>query len=369
MLGIQLARALDTMSLPQPTACSLTNWSALNLIGQSPSFQRTLHTLERWAQVDATVLLVGETGTGKELAAHAIHYLSPRGQGPFVPVNCAALPDSLLEAELFGHAKGAFTDARVDRPGLIAQADGGTLFLDEIDSLSPRAQAAILRFMQDHCYRPLGGTRQEQPSVRVIAATNVDLSALVSRGQFRQDLLYRINLLSLLLPPLRERAGDALLLAEAFVQRLARQYGTGSRPLAASSRQLLAQPLPWPGNVRELEHCVHRGFLLAQGDTVELDLRDAFPGAACEAPGTRLELPVPADESTLPAAHAAAPPPPSYDCARAEVLCEFERRYLIDMLRRSGGNLTLAARWAGKERSHFGKLVRKHGLQRTDDGH
>ncbi len=350
------------MTFPLSKACSLTNWSALNLIGRSPSFQRSLHLLEQWAQVDATVLLVGETGTGKELAAHAIHYLSPRGQGPFVPVNCAALPDSLLEAELFGHAKGAFTDARVDRPGLIAQADGGTLFLDEIDSLSPRAQAAILRFMQDHCYRPLGGTRQEQPSVRVVAATNADLAALVACGRFRQDLLYRINLLSLLLPPLRERAGDALLLAEAFVQRLARQYGAGPRPLSASGRRLLALPLPWPGNVRELEHCVHRGFLLAQGESIDLDLQDHFPGAATESPVSPPGLQPPAIESQGPA-----PPPPSYDCARAEVLCEFERRYLIDMMQRSGGNLTLAARWAGKERSHFGKLVRKHGLQRTAD--
>jgi transcriptional regulator with GAF, ATPase, and Fis domain len=355
------------MSRSRFTGFLLTNWPALNLIGLSPSFQRTLHLLERWAQVDATVLLVGETGTGKELAAHAIHYLSPRGQGPFVPVNCAALPDSLLEAELFGHAKGAFTDARVDRPGLISQADGGTLFLDEIDSLSPRAQAAILRFMQDHCYRPLGGTRQEQPSVRVIAATNADLAALVACGQFRQDLLYRINLLSLVLPPLRERAGDALLLAEAFVQRLARQYGAGARLLSADSRQLLALPLPWPGNVRELEHCVHRGFLLAQGESIELDLQDRCSGAAAEVAPSQRVLPLPAIEREG-SALAAAPPPPSYDCARAEVLCEFERRYLIDMLRRSGGNLTLAARWAGKERSHFGKLVRKHGLQRAADG-
>lgn len=337
----------------------MTNWSALNLIGRSPSFQRTLLTLEQWAHVDATVLLVGETGTGKELAAHAIHYLSPRGQGPFVPVNCAALPDSLLEAELFGHAKGAFTDARSDRPGLIAQADGGSLFLDEIDSLSPRAQAAILRFMQDHCYRPLGATRQEQPSVRVIAATNTDLAALVGGGLFRQDLLYRINLLSLLLPPLRDRPGDALLLAEAFVERLARQYGAVARSLSAASRQMLGLPRPWPGNVRELEHCVHRGFLLAQGDAIELDLPShAVAAATADTPAS------PRRQQAGPAGASAAPPA-RFDCARAEVLCDFERRYLIDMLQRSGGNLTLAALWAGKERSHFGKLVRKHGLQRS----
>ncbi len=321
------------------------DWSALNLIGDSPAFRDALARLQQYAAVDATVLLRGETGTGKELAARALHYLSGRRRGPFVPINCGALPDSLLEAELFGHTRGAFTDAKADSRGVIGLAQGGTLFLDEIDALSARAQSAILRFVQDRSYRPIGSARFEQADVRLVAATNADLDARAHAGQFRQDLLFRINVLSLRLPPLRERAGDARLLARAFVQRLVRQYGTAPRRLGAASLGRLHEALPWPGNVRELEHLVHRAFLLARGDELDLQL-----GSAAGAP------PLPADEAE-----------PFAD-AKARAICEFERRYLAAVLERAGGNLSLAARFAGKERSRFGKLVRKYGLQRPPVG-
>ncbi len=327
------------------------DWSALNLVGRSTVFRDMLALLQQCAGVDATVLLCGETGTGKELAARAIHYLSDRRSGPFVPVNCGAIPDSILEAELFGHVRGAFTDAKAAGRGVVGLAEGGTLFLDEVDSLSPRAQSALLRFVQDHRYRALGGARIEQADLRLVAATNADLEALAGRGLFRQDLLYRLNVLSVALPPLRERPGDALLLAEAFVQRLVSQYRTGPRHLCPASRAHLGLPLPWPGNVRELEHRVHRAFLLAQGERLDLHL-DTLAGA--QAPRS--------DALDAPAAPAV---DAGYDAAKARAIECFERAYLAEVLRRAGGNLSLAARLAGKERSRFGKLVRKHGLQRA----
>ena len=328
------------------------DWAALNLFGQSPSFRAALALLQQCAAVNATVLLCGETGTGKELAARAVHYLSARRQGPFVPINCGALPDSILEAELFGHVRGAYTDAKTASRGVIGMAQGGTLFLDEIDSLSPRGQAAILRFVQDRSYRPLGAAHAEQADVRLVAASNVDLAALAARGGFRQDLLYRINVLSVALPSLREREGDALLLAQAFVQRLLCEYRSAPRVLCARSQAHLRRALPWPGNVRELEHCVHRAFLLGQGNEIDLQL-DAQAASAAPA------------EVQAAAAAARAECALSYAAAKARALVDFERQYLAEVLARAGGNLSMAARLAGKERSRFGKLVRKHGLQRA----
>lgn len=346
------------------------DWTGLNLHGQSPAFRSALALLHQCARVDATVLVCGETGTGKELAARAIHYLSPRRHGPFVPINCGALPDSILEAELFGHTRGAFTDAKTDSLGVIGQAQGGTLFLDEIDSLSPRAQAAILRFAQDRSYRPLGSPQIRQADVRIVAATNADLTELATLGRFRQDLLYRLNVLSVPLPPLRERQDDVVVLAQAFVQRLVRQYGTPARVLSPGSTEWLKQARAWPGNVRELEHLIHRAFLLSTGTQVML------PGqAAAGRPSSPDEARMPASVSTEALASS-----PEGDCqplprgcslaafaeAKAQAIEAFERRYLTAVLSQAGGNLSLAARMAGKERSRFCRLVRKHGLQRGE---
>jgi len=319
------------------------DWVGLNLIGCSGRFRQALHCLLEWARVDATVLVCGETGTGKELAARAIHYLSERRGGAFVPVNCGAITDSLLEAELFGHVRGAFTDAKQDARGMIALAQGGTLFLDEIDSLSPRGQAAILRFVQDHSYRPVGAARFQEGNVRVIAASNADLEALARGGRFREDLLFRLNLLSVTLPPLREREGDALLLARAFVRRFCAQYGV-QRELDEASVAALLWRHPWPGNVRELEHRVHRCFLMARGDRIDLGL--APPAQAAVGPD------------------APARPGLAFAAAKAQVIAEFERGYVRQLLLEANGNLSQAARLAGKERSRFGKLVKKYGLQR-----
>lgn len=328
-------------ALKTTTASAVPDWTSLNLIGASPAFLASLDLLAQCARVDATVLLCGETGTGKELAARAVHYLSDRGRGPFVPVNCAAIPDSILEAELFGNARGAFTDARTERPGVVCLARRGTLFLDEVDSLTPRAQSTLLRFLQDHVYRPLGAARFEQADVRVVAATNVDLEAQCARGLFRSDLMYRINVLSVSLPPLRQRPGDALLLARTFTHRLVTQYGTAPRQLSSASAEQLLQDRPWPGNVRELEHRVHRAFLLAQGDELDLGLDQTRDARAHPGPGSGA----------------------TFAAAKAQAIAAFERQYLIEVLGRANGNLSQAARLAGKERSRFGKLVRKHRLQ------
>src|SRR5262245_50039114 len=325
-------------------AGAMPDWAALNLIGGSRAFRDVLALLQRWAAVDATVLLCGETGTGKELAARAIHYCSARCSGPFVPMNCGAMPDGLVEDELFGHVKGAFTDARRESLGIVGQADGGTLFLDEIDSLNPHAQAAILRFVQDRSYRQIGAARLMRSDVRLIAATNADLRALAHVGRFREDLLFRLNLLTLTLPPLREREGDALILAETFVRRFAEQYRLPMRLLDPASVVALQARRAWPGNVRELEHCVHRAVLVSTGPYVSLALSDAATSAP-DAP--------PLGET-------------SFAEAKARAIAEFESRYVRELLLRTKGNLSLAARLAGKDRSRFGRLVKKHGVQRAD---
>jgi two-component system response regulator GlrR len=321
------------------------NFGGLNLIGRADSFLRALALLARYASCDACVLIQGETGTGKELAARAVHYLSRRRSHPFVPVNCGGIPESLVESEFFGHVRGAFTDAKEARSGVIAQALGGTLFLDEIDALSPRSQVAILRFLQDHEYRPVGGAKSCRADVRIIACTNADIAALVEDGRYRRDLFYRLNVLAVHLPPLRERPGDAQLLAEALVQRLNHQYGE-TKVLHTDILAFIAD-YPWPGNVRELENLVHREYLLADSPAISVTHTRGLD----------------ADE------HRAAVASPFTDCgfqqAKARVIAEFERAYLTELLTRTRGNISRAARLAGKERSRFGKLARKHGLVRN----
>jgi DNA-binding NtrC family response regulator len=328
---------------------AVPDWKALSLIGESPAFREVLDLLRQWAAVDATVLLCGETGTGKELAARAVHYCSKRSGGPFVPVNCGAIPDDLIESELFGHSKGAFTGAKSESPGVAGLAEGGTLFLDEIDSLSPRAQSVVLRFVQDRSYRPVGSSRFHHGDVRLISATNADLEALSSAGRFRADLLFRIDLLTLRLPPLRQRAGDALLLAEAFVKRFSEQYHVSGRELNAESRAALLSPHPWVGNVRELEHRVHRCFLLSKGPLIDLGLE-------------------PAAGSHLPAGETACRASVSFAAAKAHAIAEFERGYVRSLLTQTRGNVSEAARLAGKDRSRFGRLIKKYGLQRASFG-
>ena len=315
----------------------MDNASRVNLLGSSPQFQQAYSQIRKISRVDATVYIEGETGTGKELAARAIHYLGLRGDGPFIPVNCGALPETLVESELFGHERGAFTDAKAASAGLVSEADGGTLFLDEVDALSLKAQASLLRFLQDRTYRRVGGSTTRQADVRVIAASNADLNKLVEERSFRRDLLYRLNVLSVRMPALRERIGDPLELAQAFLARMNHQYRMPPKRLHPDAIAFIAQ-YPWPGNVRELENVIHREFLMCEGDELRMNGQPVDVGAAANG----AEMP--------------------FKTAKARAIAEFERRYVGDLLQRTDGNITHAARLAGQDRSAFGKLARKHGL-------
>jgi DNA-binding NtrC family response regulator len=331
----------------------------LNLLGESPSFRTLLQHIERFAACDATVLLHGETGTGKELAARAMHYLSVRGDGPFLPINCGCIPDALIGSELFGHSRGAFTDAREAHEGLVAQAEGGTLFLDELEALSAAGQVALLRFLQDHQYRPLGASSVRTADVRVIGATNENLVELASEGHFRRDLLYRLNVLSVTVPPLRARGDDVVLLARAFLKRLTGSYGTGERSLHPDAVDALGR-YPWPGNVRELENLIHREFLLT--DDIELRL-ESLPRTRDPHTGDR---PSTSRSVARPASAAASPAAPltqvAFKEAKARAIADFEREYVCELLERSDGNISLAARLAGKERSRLNRLLRKYRI-------
>ena len=319
-----------------------------NLVGMAPAFQESLRTIDKLAACDVTVLIQGETGTGKELAARAIHYLGARKDYPFIPVNCGAIPDDLAENEFFGHVRGAFTDARDSQPGLVANAEGGTLFLDEIECLSPRGQVVLLRFLQDRVYRPLGGRQHLKGNVRVIAASNADVTEMVEAGAFRRDLMYRLAIVTLTLPALRQRPGDAGVLAEHFVRRFAREYGRPEKPLCPASAAALGA-YPWPGNVRELENLVLREFLMSEAPQLELRpvLSAATPAAPPDAAGAAaMHLPLEL----------------GFRRAKALIVAEFERLFLTRALAQCGGNVSRAARLTGTERRAFGKLLKKHRI-------
>jgi PAS domain S-box-containing protein len=240
-----------------------------DLVSRSPLMRRLFEVLPPIAVSPSTVLIVGETGTGKELMARTIHEQSPRRQGPFIPVNCAALPDTLLESELFGYKAGAFTGANRDKPGRFALAKGGTLFLDEIGDISPAMQVRLLRVLQDRTYEPLGAIRSETADARVILATHRDLAELVRNGTFREDLYYRVNVVRVELPPLRRRQEDLPLLARQFVERFNRLQGRSVQGIAPEALSLLLAH-DWPGNVRELENVIERAFILCRGGFIEI---------------------------------------------------------------------------------------------------
>jgi len=327
----------------------MEGFSELNLIGRAPAFLSALNLVRKFATCDATVLIQGETGTGKELAARAIHYLSQRRGYPFIPVNCGALPDSLIENELFGHVRGAYTDARESHSGLVANAEGGTLFLDEIEALSSKGQVVLLRFLQDRVYRPLGAKSQISGNVRVIVASNTDIANLVQTGTFRQDLLYRLAILPIRMPALRERPGDPTVLARHFVGRFARQYQHPECDLDSPSIDLLSSH-DWPGNVRELENLIHRELLMAEGATLHIAASDLglIPDAGNPKPNSGLSIPFEL----------------GFRRAKALVVAEFERNFLLRALSACQGNVSAAARLIGKERRAFGRLLQKHGINR-----
>jgi DNA-binding NtrC family response regulator len=306
------------------------------IIGESPLLLEQVGRVPRFARCDATVLISGESGTGKEIFARALHYLSRRAARPFVPVNCGALPEDLVESEIFGHKRGAFTGAATDQPGLIHEAEGGTLFLDEIDGLTRAAQVKLLRFLQDGEYREVGSQQIAQANVRVVAATNADCGQLVRAGSFREDLFYRLNVLSLALPALRERRGDIVLLAHHILEtQAAAENGPPKKLSLAALNRLLGHS--WPGNVRELENVLTRAVVLCDRETIELsDLNLPDDGATEE------------DQS--------------FQQTKSLMVRRFEHDFLETVLRAHDGNITRAARAVKKNRRAFWELLRKHGL-------
>jgi DNA-binding NtrC family response regulator len=309
-----------------------------NLIGQHPAFLKEIAKIPLAAGTESEVLITGETGTGKELCARAIHYLSKRRNHPMICVDCGAVPDQLFESEVFGHVRGAFTDAHRTHKGLVAMAEGGTLFLDEIDSLSIAAQGKLLRFLQDRSYRQVGAERFSRADVRVVAATNRDLERAVKDNIFRSDLYFRINVLPLYMVPLRERTDDIELLAEHFLTLCFAETGGVRKMLTPSSLHLL-RSLEWPGNARELLNTIRRGVSFSDG--ARISPWHLFPG--------RLEAET--AEGSI-----------SFRDARANAISAFERRYAEDLLRKHDGNITRAARDAGKDRRAFGRLVKRNGI-------
>lgn len=312
------------------------------LVGESECLLRAIEKTLPIARSNATVLISGETGTGKELFARAIHYMSPRRDKPFIPINCGALPDHLFENELFGHIRGAFTDASCAVKGLIAVAEGGTLFLDEIDALSPPAQIKLLRFLQNGEYRPLGSPNTTLSNVRLIAATNANLREKVENKVLREDLYHRLNILRLSLPPLRERIEDIELLSRHFLAKYGGQNRRKCLRLSHSALQKL-MAYSWPGNVRELEAVIQRTVVLNASAILH----------ACD-----IDLPTSCQFNTQ-----------TTCClreAKSRVVEQFERSYLISLLAAHLGNVSQAARAAGKERRDFQRLLRKYHLQQSN---
>ncbi|MDB4956999.1 MAG: DNA-binding response regulator [Myxococcales bacterium] len=313
------------------------------LIGSGSWIKELYDRIAMVAATDVTVAIFGESGTGKELVARTIHNSSPRHDAPFVVVNCAAIPEALLEDELFGHVRGAFTDATRDREGLLAAAHTGTLFLDEIGELPMALQAKLLRVLQSQEFRRIGDDTDRRVDVRIITATNRDLDQLVARGSFRQDLYYRINVFPMHLPPLRERPEDIGLLVHHFVQKYRARLG---KVIDAVSPTALARfaAYEFPGNVRELENKIHQAMVIAQGPMIE-DADVALPPVTARG-GMRVDVARPFRE------------------VKQEAIDQFERSYLTELLDLHRGNLAQAARAAGMDRKNLWALVERHGLDR-----
>jgi len=313
------------------------------ILGQSRAMERVIRVLERVVDNSVTVLITGETGTGKELVAQALHFNGPRRESNFIPVNCGAIPEQLLESELFGYRKGAFTGAERDHVGLVESADGGTLFLDEIGELGLSLQVKLLRFLQESEVRRIGENQSRKVDVRIVAATNRNLAGEVKAGRFREDLYYRINVVEIVLPPLRERGDDVLILAESFLTKTRERVGKPDLRLGSEARRLLLTHR-WPGNVRELENAVERAGALASSDTIRRE--DLLPG---EGTGEAAPAPLPAGASLK------------------DTLLETERTTIQTALDGSEGNIAEAARRLGVSRQHLHNRMKRLGLL-ADDG-
>lgn len=328
-----------------PTLPNMAELLQHGIYGISRTFARTMREIKKFSISHAPVLINGETGTGKELAARYLHYIGPRANEPFIPVNCGSLPDTLFENELFGHEKGAYTDAKTSHSGLIEQAQNGTLFLDEINSLCPRAQACLLRFVQDQQYRPLGSKTTKQANISVLAASNSNLEHKVELGNFRKDLYYRLSSISINLPALRDRKTDISLLARHFLRQFCDEYGQPPKSLHPDSI-LWLEKQDWPGNIRQLKSLIHREFLINDERIIRIQ----------------------ADKSDKPPINTT----PTHSIhttlknARTNLIEQFEQEYLHELMLETGGNVTHAAKLAGKERRCLGKMLKKYDIVKED---
>jgi Nif-specific regulatory protein len=312
------------------------------IIGRSALLHEALARAAQVARTDTTVLITGESGTGKELVARAIHYASPRAEGPFVAVNCAALPDTLLESELFGHERGAFTGADRQKPGRFELAAHGTLFLDEIGELSASVQVKLLRVLQEREFQRVGGTATIRADVRLIAATNRDLAAEMAAGRFRADLFYRLSVFNVHLPPLRNRGDDVLLLADAFIRTLAPKMGKTDVTLSRDACELLRR-YPWPGNIRELQNAIERGLITCEGSLVT---------------AAHLAVSVPTQEPTP-----LRPPQSARSGTESMALQELERKAITDALQRTHGHKARAARLLGLTRFQLYSRLKRYQIE------
>jgi two-component system response regulator HydG len=348
LLALTLRRAVERRQLQQQVRSlreTLLQAGRFDeLLGQSPAMLKLYDQLAQIAESDASVLIMGESGTGKELVAKALHRRSRRVEKPFVAVNCAALPDTLLESELFGHVKGAFTDARSDRRGLFLQAEGGTLFLDEIGEMPVAMQAKLLRTLEENTVRPVGGEREIAFDVRVLAATNRDLETAVEEGRFRKDLYFRVDVIQIDLPPLRARGADTLLLAQHFIEIFSARAKKQVLGLSEGvAEKLLAYT--WPGNIRELRNVIERAVALTRFDRLTLDdlpekIRDYRSSQVVIAGSDPGDL-VPLEE--------------------------VERRYILHVLDSVQNNRTLAARSLGLDRKTLYRKLRQYGVMRDGE--
>jgi len=337
-----------TLRLGEPAAAPRLTRAALDarfdftdIVGEHPKLLKVLETIGQVARTRAPVLVLGESGTGKELIADAIHRNSPRAAHPIVKINMGAITQTLFESEMFGHVRGAFTDARSDRKGHVASADGGTLFLDEIGELQRGDQVKLLRVLQDQRYQPVGASTAVQADVRVVSATNRELAELVASGEFREDLFYRLNLITIRLPALRERRSDIPLLARHIVARVADSYGLGQVALAPAALEWLAAQ-PWPGNIRQLKQTLERTLLLAGKDV--LGQADFLAAGAADGGVAAGRLGV--DGMTLE---------------------QVERHMIEQALHQHGGNISRVARALGLSRTALYRRLERHGLQGTDE--
>lgn len=344
-----IEKALQILTMKEELTALRSVWERgqyMGLIGQSPIMMDLFRTIERIGKSSSTTILIsGETGSGKEVVARAIHEKSERAEAPFVAVNCATLDDHLLESELFGHIRGAFTDAKSNKPGLFEVADHGTLFLDEIAEMDLRLQAKLLRVLEDKTFRRVGGTRDIQVDVRVIAASNVSLMERVRNNRFREDLYYRLSVIPVHVPPLRERGDDVLVLADTFLKRYNHEFSRNIVTFSNDAKEAFLS-YHWPGNVRELRNAVERMVLLEDKEIID---KDSLPEGILRARKTRaVEI---SGENIGP-----------FVTTKSQFIDSFEKQYLDSLLRACQGNVTRAATVADMDRSSFQRLLRKHSL-------